>query len=81
MKAGQLKKHHITKWTGDNPNWSDTATNDAIAIVQGMLNGAFEEGFVPIIRFFNPANEPQTEPPELCRHWTLGKHLRSQSKP
>ncbi|GAA4464079.1 tyrosine-type recombinase/integrase [Novipirellula rosea] len=46
LKVSQLKKHHITKWTGENQHWSDTATNDAIAIVQRMLNWAVEEGYL-----------------------------------
>ncbi|WP_461507056.1 tyrosine-type recombinase/integrase [Rhodopirellula baltica] len=46
LKVGQIKKHHITKWTAANSHWSDTATNDAIAIVQRMLNWAVEEGYL-----------------------------------
>ncbi len=46
LRVGRLKRHHITRWTGQNAHWSDTATNDAIAIVQRMLNWAVEEGYL-----------------------------------
>lgn len=46
LKVGSLKKHHITKWTSENQHWSDTSTNDAISIVQRMLNWAVEEGYL-----------------------------------
>src|SRR6056297_789234 len=44
LKVGQVKKHHLTKWTSQHPDWSDTATNDAISVVQRMLNGQSRMG-------------------------------------
>ena len=46
LKIGQVKQHHLTKWTDAHSNWSDNVGNDAISIVQRMLNWAVEEGFL-----------------------------------
>ena len=44
LKVVQLRQHHLTKWLEEKPTWGDTAGNDAISIVQQMLNWAIEEG-------------------------------------
>ena len=46
LKIAAVRQHHITAWTADHTNWSSTATNDAIAVVQRMLNWAVEEGLI-----------------------------------
>lgn len=46
LKIGQVKQHHLTKWTDAHPNWSGNVANDAISIVQRMLNWAVEEGYL-----------------------------------
>ena len=46
LKIVQLRQHHLTKWLEEKPTWGDTAGNDAISIVQQMLNWAIEEGYL-----------------------------------
>ncbi|QDV81395.1 tyrosine-type recombinase/integrase [Stieleria magnilauensis] len=46
LKTARLKQHHITKWKDSNPNWSDNSANDAISIVQRMINWAVDEGYL-----------------------------------
>ncbi|SMP73886.1 hypothetical protein SAMN06265222_11737 [Neorhodopirellula lusitana] len=41
-EVGQVKKHYLTRRTTQYPDWSDTATNDAISVVQRMLNWAVQ---------------------------------------
>lgn len=53
LKVGKTKRHHITKWVGANAQWSDNTANDAISIVQRMLNWSVEEGYFT----FNPLSK------------------------
>ena len=45
LKIGQLRQHHLTKWL-EGKTWGDTSRNDAISIVQRMINWAIEEGYL-----------------------------------
>ncbi|MCG8653016.1 MAG: tyrosine-type recombinase/integrase [Pirellulales bacterium] len=57
LKIAALKQHHLTKWLADNPDWGANSGNDAISIVQRMINWAIEEGYVdrqPIARMKKP---------------------------
>ncbi|MEO9590133.1 tyrosine-type recombinase/integrase [Rhodopirellula bahusiensis] len=46
LKIAQLKQHHISKWKDSNSSWSDNSANDAISIVQRMINWALDEGYL-----------------------------------
>lgn len=46
LRIAQLRQHHLTKWLEPQTTWGDTAKNDAISIVQRMLNWAIEEGYL-----------------------------------
>jgi integrase len=46
LKIGALKPYHLTKWLQKNPQWSSTTQNDAITIVQRMLNWGVEQGYI-----------------------------------
>ena len=46
MKIAQLRQHHLTKWLEKKTTWGDTTRNDAISIVQRMINWAIEEGYL-----------------------------------
>ncbi|MEM6692877.1 MAG: site-specific integrase [Planctomycetota bacterium] len=45
LKVSALKRFHLTKWT-DNDAWGSTSRNDAIGVVQRMLNWSVEEGYL-----------------------------------
>lgn len=47
MKILQLRQHHLTKWLSDK-TWGDTSKNDAVSIVQRLLNWAIEEGYLQV---------------------------------
>ena len=57
LKIAQLRQHHLTKWLANHPTWCETSSNDAVSIVQRMLNWAIEEGYLnssPIPRIKKP---------------------------
>ncbi|MCD0458759.1 hypothetical protein [Roseiconus lacunae] len=45
LKVGGLKQFHVTNWI-DKDAWNSTSRNDAIGVVQRMLNWAVEEGYL-----------------------------------
>ncbi len=56
MKPGSLKPYHLTKWTNKD-TWNSTSRNDAITIVQRMINWAIDQGYLavsPIPRMKKP---------------------------
>ncbi|MCO8122866.1 tyrosine-type recombinase/integrase [Stieleria sp. TO1_6] len=56
MKPSALKPHHLTTWTNKD-SWSSTSRNDAITIVQRMLNWSIDQGYLsssPIPRIKKP---------------------------
>jgi len=56
MKPGGLKPHHLTNWTNKD-SWNSTSRNDAITIVQRMLNWSVDQGYLavsPIARIKKP---------------------------
>lgn len=47
MKPGSLKPHHLTTWTNKG-SWNCTTRNDAITIVQRMLNWSVDQGYLAV---------------------------------
>ena len=71
LKIVQLRQHHLTKWLEGKPTWGDTAGNDAISIVQRMLNWAIEEGYL------NASPIPKVKKPRRRRrevHYTQAQY-------
>ena len=60
MKTAALKQHHLTKWKDGNPSWSDNSANDAISIVQRMINWAVDEGYLDRTPISNCPSESNT---------------------
>lgn len=57
FKIGALKPHHLTKWIQSNPQWGPTTQNDAITIVQRLLNWAIEQAYIhrsPVAKMKKP---------------------------
>lgn len=56
MKPGSLKPHHLTTWTNKD-SWNSTSRNDAMTIVQRMLNWSVDQGYLaasPLPRIKKP---------------------------
>ncbi|MEM6473598.1 MAG: hypothetical protein AAF802_28825 [Planctomycetota bacterium] len=59
LKPAALKPHHLTKWTNKD-SWNSTSRNDAITIVQRMLNWSVDQGYLavsPIPRMKKPKSK------------------------
>lgn len=59
MKPGALKPHHLTTWTNKD-TWGSTSRNDAITIVQRMLNWSVDQGYLsasPVPRMKKPKSK------------------------
>jgi len=60
LKVATLKPHHLTKWAQSPGTWNSTSQNDAMGIVQRMLNWAVEQGYIqrsPLPRLAKPKRQ------------------------